>query len=393
MEFGFTPEQEAFRREVRAFIEEHPPDSFPTQSEDAGYGTGRWSWEYTQKLGEKGWLSLIWPRKYGGMERPIMELLIMLEEFAYHRAPIEAILMNISIAPTIIEMGNERMKDEFLPRLARGEIAFWQGYSEPDAGSDLLSLKTRAVADGDFYVIDGHKTWSSNAHIAQYGFVLARTDPDAPRHKGLTMFIVDNEEPGVDVRPILNLAGDHYHNEVFYDSVRVSKDSILGQKNQGFYQLLKGLEADRFWGRFVKPAYCRRTLEELVEYARTTRRGGRPLSQNETLRQKMAQTAADIEVCRTLFYRTGWMMEEGLDLTYEASLGKVFADEMGQRLYQLGMEVLGLYGPLREDSKWARLRGEIQHLYQVSLGQTIAGGTSEIIRNTVARIGLGLPKA
>jgi hypothetical protein len=393
MEFGFTPEQEEFRREVRDFIEEHPPDSFPTQSEDAGYGAGKWSWEYTRKLGERGLLSLIWPPEYGGMGRPMMYLLIMLEELAYHRAPMEAILMNISIAPTLIALGNERLKEEFLPRMARGEVAFWQGYSEPNAGSDLLNLKTTAVADGDFYVINGQKTWSSNAHLAQYGFVLARTDPHAPRHKGLTMFIVDNDAPGVTIRPVLNLAGDHYHNEAFYEEVRVSKDRILGQENQGFYQLLKGLEADRFWGRFVKAPYCKRTLEDLVEYARVTVRNGKPLSEDPTLRQKLAQMAVDIEVCRMLFYRTGWMMDKGLNPTYEASLGKVFADEMGQKLYQLGMEILGPYGPLQEDSKWVELRGTVQHLYQVSLGQTIAGGTSEIIRNTIARIGLGLPKA
>lgn len=392
MEFGFTPEQEAFRQEVREFIAQYPPESFPAQSEDSGYGTGKWSWEYARKLGERGWLSLVWPREYGGMRRPIMELLVMLEELAYHKAPLESLLMNISIAPTIIEMGNQRLKEEFLPRMAAGEVAFWQGYSEPDAGSDLLSLKTRALEDGDFYVIEGHKTWSSNAHLAQYGFVLARTDPAAPRHKGLTMFIVANGEPGVTVRPILNLAGDHYHNEVFYDGVRVPKDCILGKKNAGFYQLLKGLEADRFWGRFTKPAFCRRMLEELIEYARSTKRDGKLLSQDQLLRQKLAQMAVDIEVCRMLFYRTGWMLDRGIMPTYEASLGKVFADEMGQRLVQLGMEILGPYGPLRGDSRWAGLKGEVQHLYQVSLGQTIAGGTSEIIRNTIARMGLGLPK-
>ncbi len=392
MEFGFTQEEEAFREEVREFIRRYPPETFPTQGEDSGYGTGRWSWEYTRKLGEKGWLSLTWPEEYGGMGRPIMHLLVMLEELAYHRAPIEAILMNISIAPTIIEMGNERLKEEFLPRLASGEAAFWQGYSEPDAGSDLLSLKTRALEDGDFYVIEGHKTWSSNAHLAQYGFVLARTDPDAPRHKGLTMFIVDNDTPGVTVRPILNLAGDHYHNEVFYDEVRVPADRILGRKNQGFYQLLKGLEADRFWGRFVKPTFCRRALDDLVQYAKNSKRDGRLLSEDGALRQKIAQMAVDIEVCRMLFYRTGWMLEKGLSPTYEASLGKVFADEMGQRLFRLGMEMLGPYGPLHEGSRRVQLEGTIQHLYQVSLGQTIAGGTSEIIRNNIARMGLGLPR-
>lgn len=393
MEFGFTPQQEAFRQEIKDFLREYPPEDFPTQSEDAGYGAGKWSWEYTRLLGKKGLLSLVWPREYGGAGRPIMDLLIMLEELSYHRAPMEAILMNISIAPTLIELGNQRLKEEFLPRMAKGEVAFWQGYSEPNSGSDLLSLKTTAVRDGDFFVINGQKTWSSNAHLAQYGFVLARTDPNAPRHKGLTMFIVDNDAPGVTIRPIMNLAGDHYHNEAFYEEVRVPGERILGQENQGFYQLIKGLEADRFWGRFFKAPYCRRALEELVQYARSTSRNGRPLSGEQSLRQELAQMAADIEVCRMLFFRTGCMLNDGLSPTYEASLGKLFADEMGQRLYRLGMKILGPYGPLKEHSKWVQLRGTVQHLYQVSLGQTIAGGTSEIIRNTVARMGLGLPKA
>jgi alkylation response protein AidB-like acyl-CoA dehydrogenase len=242
-------------------------------------------------------------------------------------------------------------------------------------------------------VIDGHKIWSSHAGIATYGLVLARTDTTAKRHQGLSMFVVDNRTPGMDIRPIRSMTGGVYHYEVFLDGVRVAADYLLGREHQGFAQLLKGLDTDRFWGRFYKAPYLRRVLDQLVTYANTATRHGAPLSRDPVVRRQLAVLATEIEALRMLFYRAGWMIETGRPITYESALAKVMADETGQKLAALGMELLGPFGPLTAGSRWAKLGGAIQHMYQTSLGHTIAGGTSEILRGTVAVRGLGLPKA
>jgi alkylation response protein AidB-like acyl-CoA dehydrogenase len=392
MEFGFTDDERAFALEVRRFLRAHPPESFPVDGMDAGYGSGAHSRAFLRALGAEGWLSMSWPREWGGQERPLIYKLILLEELAAAGAPFGPLAGSDQTADAIIRHGTGRLRRELLPRIARGEATFWQGFSEPNAGSDLLSLKTEAVRDGDDYVLRGHKIWSSHAGIATHGLVLARTDPRAPRQRGLSMFVVDNATPGMEIRPIRSLTGEVYHHEVFLDGARVSTDYLLGKEHEGFVQLLKGLDTDRFWGRFYKPPALKRVLGELVDYANRTTRRGVPLARDPAIRRQLASLATDLEVLRLLFYRIGWMLEEGLPTPYETALVKVMADETGQAVAALGMELLGLYGPLRPESRWARLRGTIQHLYQTSMGQTIAGGTSEILRTTVATRGLGLPR-
>lgn len=391
MEFGFTTEERDFAEEVRAFLRAHPPESFPEEGMDAGYGSGPHSRAFLQALGSRGWLSMSWPRRYGGRERPMIRKLILLEELAAGGAPFGPLAGCDQVAEAIIGYGSETLRRELLPRIARGLATFWQGFSEPDAGSDLLSLRTRARRDGDHYVVDGHKIWSSHAGIADFGLVLARTDPASSRHRGLSMLVVDNRLPGMDIRPIRNMTGKVYHYEVFLDGVRVPADHLLGRENEGFAQLLKGLDTDRFWGRFYKPPWMRRILAELVEYANATAVRGAPLGRDPVIRRRLAEIATDIAALRLYFYRIGWMIERGVPVTAESPLAKVMVDETGQKLMALGMEMLGVYGPLGEGSRWAKLGGRIQHHYQTSLGQTIAGGTSEILRTTVATRGLGLP--
>lgn len=392
MEFGFTADEEAFRAEVRAFLRDNPPDTFPEDGMDAGYGSGAHSHAFLQKMAERGWLSLTWPHEYGGQARPFMYKLILLEELAAAGAPFGPLGGVDQVSDAIIRYGSARLQQDLLPRVARGEITFWQGFSEPNAGSDLLSLQTVAVRDGDDYVLNGHKIWNSHAHIGTYGLVIARTNPEAPRHKGLSMFVVPNGAPGLDIRPIRSMTGKTYHCEVFMDNVRVQKDYLLGKEDEGFVQLLKGLDTDRFWGRFYKAPALRRILNELVAYANTATRGGKPLAHDPLVRRQLANVATDIEVLRMLFYRNGWLIREGIPTPHESALNKVFADETGQKLAAIGMELLGLYGPLKEGSRWAKLHGSMQHIYQTSLGHTIAGGTSEVLRSTVATRGLGLPR-
>jgi len=391
MDFSLGDEERVFVQEVRRFLHAHPPAAFPHDGMDAGYGSGAHSRPFLRALAEQGWLSMTWPRALGGQDRPLMHKLVLLEELAAAGAPFGPLSACWQVAEAIIEHGSKRLKSEVLPRIARGEATFFQGFSEPNAGTDLLSLKTVARRDGDAYVIDGHKIWSSHAGIATYGLVLARTSTSARRSHGLSMFVVETPTPGMTIRPIRSLTGEVYHYEVFLDGVRVAADLLLGKQDEGFIQLLGGLDTDRFWGRFYKPIMLRRVLTALVEYCNTTIRHGQPLARDPTIRRRLAACAAEVEAIRLLFYRIGWMLQTGVPTSYESALVKVWGDETGQKVAALGMEILGLYGPLTEDSPWAQLNGEIQHLYQTSMGQTIAGGTSEILRTTVALRGLGLP--
>ena len=385
MDFGLSDAEQAFVGEVRAFLRAHPVDTFPEDGTDAGYGSGAHSRAFTRALGERGWLSMGWPREHGGQGRPMGYLLILLEELAAAGAPFGPLSGCLQVSDSIIRNGSETLQREILPLVACGEATFWQGYSEPDAGSDLLALKTRARLEGDHWVLDGRKIWSSHAGIATHGTVLARTDLSSTRNRGLSMLMVDNRLPGMDVRPIRSLTGRVYHYEIFMDGVRVPRDWVLGKPGEGFAQLLKGLDTDRFWGRFYKAPFLRRILGLLVEYVNSAMPG------DAVARRRLAHAATEIAALRALFLRAAWLIERGLPATGEVSAAKVMADELGQRVLSMGMELLGPFAVLRAGSRWARLRGEIEHQYQTSWGHTLAGGTSEIQRTTIAVRALGLP--
>ncbi len=339
MDFGLSDAEQAFADEVRAFLRAHPPDTFPEDGTDAGYGSGAHSRAFTRALGERGWLSMGWPREHGGQARPMGYLLILLEELAAAGAPFGPLSGCLQVSDSIIRNGSETLQREILPLVARGQATFWQGYSEPDAGSDLLALKTD----------------------------------------------VDNRLPGMDVRPIKSLTGRVYHYEIFMDGVRVPRDWVLGKPGEGFAQLLKGLDTDRFWGRFYKAPFLRRILGLLVEYVNGVMPG------DAVARRRLAHAATEIAALRALFLRAAWLIERGRPATGEVSAAKVMADELGQRVLSMGMELLGPFAVLRAGSRWARLRGEIEHQYQTSWGHTLAGGTSEIQRTTIAVRALGLP--
>jgi alkylation response protein AidB-like acyl-CoA dehydrogenase len=393
MDFAWTADEQAFAHEVRAFIRAHPFSEFPIDGMDAGYGSGANSSAFIRALAAQGWISMCWPRAVGGDERPMFFKLVLLEELARAGAPFGPLPGIWQTADAIIEYGSERLRTEVLPTIKRGQASFWQGYSEPDAGSDLLSLKTEARRDGDHYVIRGHKIWSSHAGIATHGLVFARTSREARRSRGFSMFVVPNGTPGMDIRPITSLTGEVYHYEVFLDEVRVPEGLRLGPEGEGFVALLNGLDSDRFWGRFYKAPALERALGRLVEYANTTRVDGVPLARDPGVRRRLAAMATELAALRWLFYRAACQIRDGAAITYETAVAKVLADETGQKLARLGMDLLGLWGPLRAGSREARLDGEISHAYLTSLGHTIAGGTAEVLRTTIATRGLGLPAA
>jgi 3-oxocholest-4-en-26-oyl-CoA dehydrogenase alpha subunit len=392
MEFTFTAEEHAFAEDVRRFIREHPPAEFPVDGMDAGYGSGANSKAFIRALAAQGWISMCWPEAFGGQAKPMFFKLILTEELARAGAPFGPLSGVWQTADAIIEYGSVHLRTVVLPAIARGEATFWQGYSEPDAGSDLLALKTEARRDGDHYVIRGHKIWSSHAGIATHGLVFARTSRETRKSRGFSMFVVPNGTPGMDIRPITSLTGGVYHYEVFLDEVRVPEGVRLGPEGEGFVALLNGLDSDRFWGRFYKAPALERVLRRLVDYANTTRVDGVPLARDPSVRRRLAAMASDLAAMRWLFYRAGCMIRDGVPITYETAVAKNLADETGQKLARLGMDLLGPWGPLRAGSPEAKLDGEISHAYLTSLGHTIAGGTAEILRTTIATRGLGLPR-
>ncbi|MGI9616335.1 MAG: acyl-CoA dehydrogenase family protein [Acidimicrobiales bacterium] len=393
MDFSLPDSAEKFRREVQDFLSERPMSAYAHDATDGGYGSGAFSRAFLRQLGDRGWIGLTWPEALGGGGRPMIDQLVMLEELALAGAPFGPLVGNDQWAQSLIRDSNERLRDELLPAIAAGEVTCWQGFSEPDAGSDLLALTTKATRDGDEYTINGRKIWSSEAGSYTHGQVLARTesiDEAGSRANGLTMFVVPNDAPGLTLRPIMAMTGEVYHYEAFLDDVRVPAWRVLGRAGEGFRELLRGLDRDRFWGRFTKPANLLRKLDQLEAYARTHHRDGRPIMADSGIARRLVELRAESAATRILFHKLGWQLSNELPVPYESALYKTLADELGQRVANLAAEVLEHDTLIRREQH--AFETEMHHLYLSSPGQTIAGGTSEVLRTTVATRGLGLPK-
>ncbi len=385
MNFAFSPEDETFRADVRAFLQ--------AELRERPGGDGRQNWDFytsfIKKLAAKGWLTLAWPKEWGGLGASHMQQLVYNEEIAYHDAP--AFYMGGDrVGPTIMLYGTDEQKQRFLPPIVRGESIWCQGFSEPEAGSDLASLQTSATQDGDDFVINGSKIWTSYAHFAEWMILLARTDQDAPKHKGISFFLLDMKTPGISVRPLVDILSRHQFNQVFFDNVRVPRDCLLGELNRGWYVATATLDFERSGIARVIGSY--RTYERLVDYARETVRADRPLLALPQVRQVLAELKIEFELGKLLSYRVAYMQSKQIVPNYEASVSKMYGSELAQRLANAGMRVLGLGGQLVPDSPWAPLRGAIESLYLNAAGLTIAAGTSEIQRNIIAGRGLGLPR-
>ncbi|HZP57009.1 MAG TPA: acyl-CoA dehydrogenase family protein [Dehalococcoidia bacterium] len=391
MRFAFTAEQTAFREEVRAFLQSALPPGWEGADnaiDDEAHEAGR---DFLKKLAPKRWIAPAWPKAYGGLDLSLWDQVVFNEEMGYARAPIINTAAVGYLGPTIILYGTDEQKAQHLPGITAGDVIWCQGYSEPNSGSDLASLQTRAVQDGDDFVINGQKIWTSQAHYADWIFVLARTDPDAPKHRGISYFLVDMKTPGITVRPLINMADGEGFNEVFFENVRVPRSGLLGELNRGWYIATTTLDFER--SSIGGTAQARRSLEDLTRFARTeTQIGGRPLWSNPKVRHAIADLWIDLELAQLLSYRVVSMQARGLVPNYEASIIKVFNSEYLQRQARVGVGLMGLYGGLWEDSPWARLKGRFAKSYVVSVGSAIAGGTSEIQRNIIAQRGLGLPR-
>jgi alkylation response protein AidB-like acyl-CoA dehydrogenase len=394
MDFRDTPEEAAFRQEVREFIAKEAPKLEPG-SEFAGDYAEQFaaSVQWFKKLGERRWLAPAWPKEYGGAGMTVLQQFLFNEEIAIARAPRPMhMIIGVGMAgPTIIVHGTEEQKKYFLPRILNGEDIWCQGYSEPEAGSDLASLRTRAVRDGDDYIVNGQKIWTSIAHLAKWMILLARTDPDAPKHKGITYLIMDMKSPGVEARTLTNMAGGREFSEVFLEDVRVPKSNIIGEENRGWYSAVTTLDFER--SAIGSAVGMRQSVEDIVNYAREHETDATStLAQNPMLRYELADRLVEAEVGRMLSYRVVSLQAKGLIPNYEASIVKLYNMELSQRIGRTGMHVLGMYSQLDRGTKWTPLRGRIKYMYLRSLGSTIEGGTSEIQRNIIATRGLDLPR-
>ena len=396
MDFNDTPEEAEFRQSVRTFLKEELPERF----KGVGYPfTGRGDMrsrfeemkEWREKLAVKGWIAAAWPKEYGGAGLSTMQQFIMNEEMAENRAPQVGGMGVSMIGPTLIIHGDDEQKEEHLARILTGEVQWCQGFSEPGSGSDLASLQTKAVRDGDDYVINGQKIWTTLAHMAKKMILLARTDPDAPKHKGITYFIVDMKSPGVTVQPLMNMADTHEFNEVYFDNVRVPKENVIGEENRGWYSAMTTLDFER--SAIGSTIGMKQSVETLIEYARGhTDDHTSSLDKNPMLRYELADRMIEVEMARMLSYRVVSLQNRGLIPNYEASMMKLYNTEMNQRIARTGQHILGLYGQLGRGSPLAPNNGRNCYTYLRSVAYTIEGGTSEVQRNIVAQRGLGLPR-
>lgn len=395
MDFRLTPEQEALKNEFEEFFSEeikNAPESWSGGLMAMFESDENWAYHRSvaEKLGEKGWLSLPWPKEYGGREHSYFEQLMFNEVRAYYRVPGVDMWGPQIVAPSLLEHGSEELKQEWLPRIARGEINWCQGWSEPNAGSDLASLSTRAVEDGDDYVLNGQKIWTSGAHRADHMFLMARTDPNVPKHKGITYFLTELDKPGVTIRELLYMHKKRDYNEVFFDNFRIPKKNIVGEVNQGWYVTMAGINFERSMIGAVSE--LQGELEEFVEFCKGAERNGRPLAKDPIVRHKLAQLAIELEAAKNWAYYVSSLQSKGQNVPAESSAAKWFSSELTVRFANTVVEVMGLYGTLKEGSKWAILDGRFEDMCQISLGITIAGGTTETMKNIIAWMGLKLPR-
>ncbi|MEX0676031.1 MAG: acyl-CoA dehydrogenase [Pirellulales bacterium] len=388
MDLSLTDGEKKFRDELRAWLKNNlPPKMVKAADNAAAHYEYLTAWQ--RKLYEGGWAGISWPKEYGGRGASPIEQAIFQEEMALADAPERMGTIGQGlVGPTIIAVGSEAQKKRYLARILSGEDIWCQGFSEPNAGSDVASLESKAVLDGDHFVINGQKIWTSYAHIAQHCLLIVRTDPAAPKHKGLTCLLVDMKTPGITVRPLKMMSGDSGFNEMFFTNVRVPLKDMIGKVNEGWSVAITALANERAnlgTGLYV---VFKRNLDAMVEQARKIKRGGRAVIEDPVVRQRLAQAYVELEVFRLNTTRSLSMLNKTGAPGPEGSIQKLYWSELNQRMAQIAMEVLGPYAQLADydGGRWA-------YAYLRSRGNTIEAGTSEIQRNIIAQRVLGLPRS
>lgn len=395
MDFTFGEKAEKLRTDIRQFVKQELPTDHIGLFFTEEHFDDHWelSMATARKLARKGWLTISWPKEYGGMDATFWEQIVFAEEVGYWGIPGTG--MGVSgtswVGPTLMLYGSEEQKKKYLPSIAAGENdGVWcTGYSEPDAGSDLASLNTVALREGDRYLINGQKVWTSAAHRARWCWLACRTDPQAPKkHQGISILIVDMQSPGVTIRPIPNLVGHHYFNEIFFNNVSVPVENLVGAENEGWKVIMKALSFERGIG-IRYGARLWRVLEELVVYAKAE-----GLMAKDQIRHRLSELAVDIRALRLNAYETAWKQSIGKNVIYEPARDKAYLDELMERVGRIGTQILGAYSqidPAHENRNWTRIKSAIENIYWSAPGLSIAAGTTDTMRNIVARFGLQLP--
>jgi 3-oxocholest-4-en-26-oyl-CoA dehydrogenase alpha subunit len=389
MRIAYTDEQERLRSELRAYFAKLiTPERREALTVTGGeYGDGLVYKEIVRQMGADGWLAIGWPEEYGGQNRPMLEQLIFTDEAAIAGAPVPFLTIN-TVGPTIMKFGTDEQKSRYLPKIAAGETHFSIGYSEPEAGTDLASLRTRAVRDGDDYMINGQKMWTSLIQYADYVWLACRTDPDAPKHKGLSILIVPTTAAGFSWTPVHTVAGPTT-SATYYSDVRVPATALVGEENRGWPLITNQLNHERVALTSAAPVQI--ALSEVRSWAQTTKMpdGSRVIDQ-EWVQLHLARVHAKTEFLKLINWRIAWGVGQGLNPAH-ASATKVFGTEFATEAYRLLMEVLGPRAYVRAGSPGAVLRGRIERMHRAALILTFGGGTNEIQRDIVAAVGLGLP--
>ncbi|MFC0431883.1 acyl-CoA dehydrogenase family protein [Kutzneria buriramensis] len=389
MRIAYTPEQERLRAELRAYFAElMTPERRAALTTTGGeYGDGVAYKEVVAQLGRDGWLVIGWPKEHGGQDRSMLEQLIFLDEAAVAGVPVPFLTLN-TIGPTIMRFGTDAQKAQFLPRIAAGELHFAIGYSEPGAGTDLASLRTRAVRDGDDYVINGQKMWTSLIQYADYVWLAARTDPEAVKHKGLSILIVPTDAEGFSWTPVHTMAGPTT-SATYYQDVRVPATALVGEEHRGWPLITNQLNHERVALTSAAPVLT--ALHEVIAWAQRTKLpdGNRVIDQ-EWVRLHLARVHAKAEFLKLMNWRIAWGVEQSPSPA-DASATKVFGTEFATEAYRLLMEVLGTNAVVRQGSPGALLHGRIERMHRSSLILTFGGGTNEVQRDIIAAVGLGLP--
>lgn len=385
MRFRYTEEQEKLSQEIAEYFRQEMSGDLLEWVEkqlESGDVTVCESREFTAKVAETGWLGL-------HHSRGVQESAIFEEQVGYWRAPVA--YHNERIVGAVLEFaGSDEQKEYFLPRLANGEITITLGYTEPGCGSDLAAVTTRAIRDGNEYVINGQKIYSSEVSTANHAFVVARTNTEVEKHKGISLLLVPLDIPGVTVKPLTMLGWGTESSQIFFDDARVPAINLLGEPDRGWYYLSSALDSQR--ARMLEVGQQKRLMEEIIEFVKEAKDDEEPLSKDPFVCDLLAQRAIEVEVARLFNYRSVWAATKGVVPAQYTSMGNLYLREAGQRIAQTATEMLGLYAPLKWDSKWAQFKGRAEILYRAAPGYTIGGGTAEIQRNVIAQRGLGLPR-
>ncbi len=390
MDLGLTPNELKFRDELRAWLKANLPkkSSHAIRTGESAAAYYQYLKDWQRKLYDGGYTGIAWPKEFEGRGATFIEQAIFQEELALADAPELFGTIGLSlVGPTIIAVGTEEQKKHYLPQMLSGAAIWCQGFSEPNAGSDLASLETKALLDGDHFVVNGQKIWTSYAHIADLCMLVVRTDSNVPKHKGITCLLVDMKSPGISVRPLKMMSGDSAFNEMFFSNLRVPTSCVLGKVNEGWNVALTALSNERAnLGVGLYVAF-KRNLDALVEQARKLRRHGKTVIEDSVLRQKLAQAFVELEVFRLNTTRALSNLATGVPGP-EGSIQKLYWSELNQRNAQIAMEVLGPHAQLTDfdGGRWT-------YNYLRSRGNTIEAGTSEVQRNIIAQRVLGLPRS